>query len=527
MMNPNINRILPIVAVCFYVVTGDIMNDLHYYETMKLSDITARVRRSADPDPSSHLHEIKFFTLGRYFHMYLKQSEILSHDFKASIVHGNGSNVPFEIDRTKFMSGTLRGRHKRSLPYVGTHTVCRLALVADHYFYDGIGGGNEHRTAEYLIGMINNINNIYTKTSWPDDTSSLKNLGFEIAEVEVHNEPTQTIWIGNGRIAVNTGVSSYKNPGSNTRALTSQAIVTTAHAHNWGSEHDPDTNQCSPKAEEGGKFIMYPRATSGSQTNNQIFSPCSKRFMFQVIRNKGFNCFSTPQNDKLSLCGNTRLEKGEECDAGYQGDACCNSRCELKPNAICSPMNYVCCQDCKKAPKDTPCLEKIDDNIDCKSSSKCKGNCKNGICEEFCLSRGEIPCICTDEKYECRRCCRVTENSPCNAYGDYVQDSRPCSRGYCQSGVCKEVKYSFIKRLFPIIESFTVSAFVEFLKNNIVWTVLVLSVTICDSIWDVKKARKDKEALERMITHRNKTILERDRNNISRPIRFAGTWNRG
>lgn len=36
------------------------------------------------------------------------------------------------------------------------------------------------------ISMINNINNIYTKTSWPDDSSTLKNLGFEIAEVSYY-----------------------------------------------------------------------------------------------------------------------------------------------------------------------------------------------------------------------------------------------------------------------------------------------------------------------------------------------------
>jgi len=40
--------------------------------------------------------------------------------------------------------------------------------------------------------------------------------------------------------------------------------------HNWGSEHDPDTSECSPSSAGGGKYIMYTYSVSGIDSNNQV-----------------------------------------------------------------------------------------------------------------------------------------------------------------------------------------------------------------------------------------------------------------
>jgi hypothetical protein len=40
--------------------------------------------------------------------------------------------------------------------------------------------------------------------------------------------------------------------------------------HNWGSEHDPDTVDCAPDTTDNGKYIMYYRATTGYEPNNQV-----------------------------------------------------------------------------------------------------------------------------------------------------------------------------------------------------------------------------------------------------------------
>ena len=42
--------------------------------------------------------------------------------------------------------------------------------------------------------------------------------------------------------------------------------------HNFGSEHDPETQECAPadNQEDGGKYIMYPASVSGQLPNNKV-----------------------------------------------------------------------------------------------------------------------------------------------------------------------------------------------------------------------------------------------------------------
>ena len=39
--------------------------------------------------------------------------------------------------------------------------------------------------------------------------------------------------------------------------------------HNWGSDHDPNTEECNPRT-PAGKFIMYPSAQEGIAPNNKV-----------------------------------------------------------------------------------------------------------------------------------------------------------------------------------------------------------------------------------------------------------------
>ena len=95
-------------------------------------------------------------------------------------------------------------------------------------------------------------------------------------------------------------------------------LVTTAHefGHNWGSEHDPDSSECSPSASQGGSYLMYTYSVSGYDINNKKFSPCSLRFIRKVLLAKSGRCFTEPEE---SFCGNLRVEGEEECDAGLLG----------------------------------------------------------------------------------------------------------------------------------------------------------------------------------------------------------------
>ena len=144
---------------------------------------------------------------------------------------------------------------------------------------------------------------------------------------------------------LNSGLSSSRNHYGQ-RVITREADLVTAHefGHNWGSEHDPDSSECSPSASQGGSYLMYTYSVSGYDVNNKKFSPCSLRFIRKVLLAKSSRCFTEPEE---SFCGNLRVEGDEECDAGLLGsedtDACCDENCKLRPNAKCSDKNSPCC----------------------------------------------------------------------------------------------------------------------------------------------------------------------------------------
>nr|KAG5689173.1 hypothetical protein BaRGS_033187 [Batillaria attramentaria] len=106
--------------------------------------------------------------------------------------------------------------------------------------------------------------------------------------------------------------------------------------HCWGANHDPDTDECAPGSEVGGKFIMWYSFISGVEENNDVFSPCSKRDIALVLKAKADRCFvedtagttiftdralspevTVNKGDKPpDLCGNAVINHGEECDVG-------------------------------------------------------------------------------------------------------------------------------------------------------------------------------------------------------------------
>ena len=98
----------------------------------------------------------------------------------------------------------------------------------------------------------------------------------------------------------------------NESVITSEADIVTAHelgarvpfqrtlrsvgasaGHNWGSSHDDATPECSPRASEGGKYIMHTYSITGFEPNNKKFSPCSVRAIRAVLESKSQLCFDS------------------------------------------------------------------------------------------------------------------------------------------------------------------------------------------------------------------------------------------
>lgn len=72
-------------------------------------------------------------------------------------------------------------------------------------------------------------------------------------------------------------------------------------------------------------LVLYP----------QLFSNCSKISIVKRLRNKAPVCF---RERNSNVCGNSRVEQGEECDPGLlhiNDDRCCTSDCKLRPTAKC------------------------------------------------------------------------------------------------------------------------------------------------------------------------------------------------
>ncbi|KAM9355711.1 disintegrin and metalloproteinase domain-containing protein 17a [Pholidichthys leucotaenia] len=460
---------------------------------------------------------------------------------------------------------------------------CPLLLVADYRFFTHMGRGQESVTLNYLIELIDRVDDIYRNTTWDDE---FKGYGVQIHQIIIHKEPTKppvghggTGWIhynmenspggkevwdvkklleqfsadvadnastvclahlftyqdfdegtlGLAYVApskpqalgglcsrpyypshsakkpsyLNTGLTSTKNYGKT--ILTKEADLVTTHelGHNFGAEHDPDNIPfCAPSDDHGGKFVMYPIAVSGDHVNNKRFSNCSKISVGKTLRFKAPLCFKE-RNSKV--CGNSRVEEGEECDPGLlhlTDDHCCTSDCKFKHGAQCSDRNSPCCKGCQFENKKTKCQEPI--SATCKGTSFCTGNssqcpppvnaaddtvcvdngrCSRGECIPFCEAVQNLhSCACNETDDSCKVCCRRKDGtcSPfIQASGNFLflRKGKPCTVGFCdEGGKCMKQVQDVIERLWDFIDKLDINTFGKFLADNIVGSVVVFSL---------------------------------------------------
>ncbi|XP_072490355.1 disintegrin and metalloproteinase domain-containing protein 17 isoform X4 [Notamacropus eugenii] len=311
--------------------------------------------------------------------------------------------------------------------------------------------------------------------------------------------------VGRKNIFLNSGLTSTKNYGKT--ILTKEADLVTTHelGHNFGAEHDPDgLAECAPNEDQGGKYVMYPIAVSGDHENNKMFSNCSKQSIFKTIESKARECFQERNNN---VCGNSRVDEGEECDPGIMylnNDTCCNTNCTLKKGVQCSDRNSPCCKNCQFETAEKKCQEAI--NATCKGVSYCTGNssecpppgnaaddtvcldlgkCKDGECIPFCEREKNLQsCACNETDHSCKVCCR-DESGRCVPYLDadnnflFLRKGKPCTVGFCDmNGKCEKRVQDVIERFWDFIDQLSINTFGKFLADNIVGSVLVFSLIL-------------------------------------------------
>lgn len=245
---------------------------------------------------------------------------------------------------------------------------------------------------------------------------------------------------------------------------------------------------------------MYTYSVSGYDINNKRFSPCSLRAIRAVLVAKSSRCFTEPEE---SYCGNQRVEGQEECDAGLVGqddiDMCCDKHCKLRPQATCSDRNSPCCQSCQFMSHGVKCREK--QPATCDNESRClgtkaecpkakpmedgtpcieKGQCLQGNCLPYCETQDMQSCMCDTIDDACKRCCRKTLNDTCFPVMpvDILPDGTPCIHGFCNKGKCEKTVQDVVERFWDIIEDININTVLMFLRDNIVGTVIIVSVII-------------------------------------------------
>uniref|UniRef100_T1J977 ADAM 17-like protease n=1 Tax=Strigamia maritima TaxID=126957 RepID=T1J977_STRMM len=334
---------------------------------------------------------------------------------------------------------------------------------------------------------------------------------------------------------LNSGLSSSRNHYGQ-RVITREADLVTAHefGHNWGSEHDPDNSDCSPDSSRGGSYLMYTYSVSGYDNNNKKFSPCSLRSIRAVLLAKSHKCFKEPQE---SFCGNSRVESGEECDVGLLSagveDLCCYRNCSLKSHSKCSDRNSPCCRDCNYSPSGVKCRDANPNTCDKETNctgymAECpkaahedddtpcvdRGLCNKGECLPFCETKGRFSCMCDNIADACRRCCRLTLNSTCYVFdkNDILSDGTLCIHGFCNNGVCEKTVQDIVERFWDIIEDININSVIKFLNDNIVGTVIVISIVVwipgsCLITYVDRKRRKEDKQRQEWFDKRNKSLI--------------------
>ncbi|XP_059139254.1 ADAM 17-like protease [Physella acuta] len=282
-----------------------------------------------------------------------------------------------------------------------------------------------------------------------------------------------------------------------------------AHGHNFGSNHDPASDECSKPDEEGGNFLMWARSVTGLNPNHLLFSPCSLKQIGQLV--EVANCLK-PRSSITSFCGNGVRDVGEECDGGTNSivglDQCCRPDCTLNLTATCSDFNTVCCSKCNIADANTICegsfvneckkaryctglsytcapAEFLPDNSSCLDG----GKCYHGECKSFCamesieLSKTLEPCLCRNREDECKWCCYDNSDperpGTCKPYSKkYKKDGSPCNAGFCEQGRCIPVVTTTIKRIYSFLVAEEKVRIVSIVRSNIVITVIVVILLV-------------------------------------------------
>uniref|UniRef100_UPI00398F4E7D disintegrin and metalloproteinase domain-containing protein 17-like isoform X2 n=1 Tax=Pristiophorus japonicus TaxID=55135 RepID=UPI00398F4E7D len=174
----------------------DVLNQLLTdYDILSFSDIRQHTVRKRDAGSQSRIEQsLQFSALNRNFKLYLSSNvEHFSETFKAVVVDGDGNEEEYPVQWKNFFTGHvieyIQRQKRQKIPLDPEKNTCKMLVVADYRFFRHMGRSEESITINYLIELIDRVDDIYRNTSW--NNAGFKGYGLQIEEIIVNKAPTK------------------------------------------------------------------------------------------------------------------------------------------------------------------------------------------------------------------------------------------------------------------------------------------------------------------------------------------------
>lgn len=177
-----------------------VSNNRLYNETMIVYSLSDHKKFKFDPFDNSSLHynhnDFDFDTLCPYIHV--NESQYTSQETPQTIIHPSKTqlskdDVNLNYKLLKSEDDYKQARAKRSIDHgLKDKSRCTLHIVADYLFYKHVGNGDMQTTINYILALVNRVNQIYLPTRWEaNDDWSVTNIGFTIQNITIHQNYTR------------------------------------------------------------------------------------------------------------------------------------------------------------------------------------------------------------------------------------------------------------------------------------------------------------------------------------------------
>ncbi|KAL1772755.1 disintegrin and metalloproteinase domain-containing protein 26A-like [Sigmodon hispidus] len=327
----------------------------------------------------------------------IKDSTLMQSSYGNWWTHHKYLEYYLVVDRKRFV-------HRKSNVTIVMQDIVELVANVNIY-YSAV-------TIEVLLGTLE----IWTQANYINVKQTIHKVLpefclWKIRTIDPHKKPDVAhlftrqsfgIYLGLAYVAtvcknISCSVSSYY------RDSISEASFVTTHelGHVLGMYHDWSYCTCGLK-----KCIM----TAGNSKSHK-FSNCSYESMSSLITQRSclYNIPGEVVKASHTLCGNSLVEEGEQCDCGSsdscQHDPCCSENCVFKPGVQCT--FGFCCKDCNFIPLGTVCREKKNE---CDLPEWCNGT--SAQCPEDVYIENGSPCMgggycynkeCNNREEHCQR----------------------------------------------------------------------------------------------------------------------------